>query len=338
MRVGLLIAVVALTPMVSGTASGQQVRDSAGVRIVRYREGDRPAQTWRLEAKPLLPIGGAEGTGPTEFADVAGVARLANGNIFVADAATNQLRLFDSKGTFVLRVGRMGMGPGEFDVLRRLVRVADTVGGVDQSGRLQVFAPDGSLKRSVAGPAFRVGSLNFQAGYFSDWSLLAFGYPEPPDMTLARQTAPMTLGIVSVDGSDQRIVATIPGVEIVRTGGGPPMPIQFGPQSNMVVTGDRFCGGYPAAFAITCYDRDGRLLTRTERSVPRAKLPAEAREYYRQRMLRGLSRSRPAAQQQMREYVRLTQFAEYTPAFGNIRGALTGELWVPRREARHRSI
>ena len=329
MRVGLLIAVVALTPMVSGTASGQQVRDSAGVRIVRYREGDRPAQTWRLEAKPLLPIGGAEGTGPTEFADVAGVARLANGNIFVADAATNQLRLFDSKGTFVLRVGRMGMGPGEFDVLRRLVRVADTVGGVDQSGRLQVFAPDGSLKRSVAGPAFRVGSLNFQAGYFSDWSLLAFGYPEPPDMTLARQTALMTVGIVSVDGSDQRIVATIPGVEIVRTGGGPPMPIQFGPQSNMVVTGDRFCGGYPATFAITCYDRDGRLLTRTERSVPRAKLPVEAREYYRQRMLRGLSRSRPAAQQQMREYVRLTQFAEYTPAFGNIRGALTGELWVP---------
>lgn len=65
MRVGLLIAVVALTPMVSGTASGQQVRDSAGVRIVRYREGDRPAQTWRLEAKPLRLIGGAEGTGPT---------------------------------------------------------------------------------------------------------------------------------------------------------------------------------------------------------------------------------------------------------------------------------
>lgn len=46
-------------------------------------------------------------------------------------------------------------------------------------------------------------------------------------------------------------------------------------------------------------------------------------------MLRGLSRSRPAAQQQKREYVRLTQFAEYTPAYGNIRGALTGELWVP---------
>lgn len=299
-RVGLLIGVVALTPIVLGRASGQQVDDSAGVRIVRYREGDRPAQIWRLEAKPLLRIGGPEGTGPTEFSDVAGVARLANGNIFVADAGTNQLRLFDSTGAFVLRVGRMGMGPGEFDVLRRLVRVADTVGGVDQSGRLQLFAPDGSLKRSVARPAFRVGSLNIQEGYFSDWSLLAFGYPEPSDMTLARQNAPMTVGIVSVDGRDQRIVATVPGVEIVRTGGGPPMPIQFGPQSHMVVTGDRFCGGYPATFAISCYDRHGRLLTRTERSVPRAKLPAEAREYY-----------------------------EYTPAYGNIRGALTGELWVP---------
>ncbi|MDP1857306.1 MAG: hypothetical protein Q8K82_01465 [Gemmatimonadaceae bacterium] len=325
----LLIGVVALTPVVAGTASGQHVRDSAGVRIVRYRESDRPTQVWRVDAKPLLQIGGPEGTGPTEFSDVAGVARLANGSTVVADAGTNQLRRFDSTGKFVLRMGRMGMGPGEFDVLRRLVRVADTVGGVDQSGRLQVFAPDGSLKRSVARPAFRVGSLSFQTGYFGDWWLLAIGYPEPPDMTLTRQTALMQVGIVSVDGSDQRIVATVPGVEPVRSGGGPPMPIQFGPQSKIVVAGDRFCGGYPSSFAISCYDRRGRLLTRTERSVARAKLPAEAREYYRRRMLGGMSRMSAAAQQQMREYVRLTQFAEYTPAYGNLVGAATGDLWVP---------
>ena len=318
-----------LLAAVAAATQGQQMRDSAGVRLLVYRASDRPTAVWRVDTKPLLMLGGPEGKGPTEFSNVAGVARLSEGSVVVADAATNELRVFDATGRFLRRLGRKGRGPGEFDVLRRLVRVADTVGVVDQSGRLQIFAPDGSLKRSVARPAFRVGSLNFQSGYFSDWSLLAVGYPEPPDMTLSRQNAPMTVGIVSADGSDQRVVVTLPGVEIVRTGGGPPMPIQFGPQSFVTVTGDHFCGGYPATFEISCYDRSGRLLTRTLRPTPLVKLPAEAREYFREFMLRDLARMPAEAQKEMQEYVRTTQFPDNSPAYGNLQGAVSGDLWIP---------
>jgi hypothetical protein len=40
------------------------------------------------------------------------------------------------------------------------------------------------------------------------------------------------------------------------------------------------------AFVITCFDRDGRALVRTERAVPSAPLPDEAREYFRTTTLR----------------------------------------------------
>ena len=200
MRVSLLIGVVALTPIVSGTASGQQVRDSAGARIVRYREGDRPAQTWRVEAKPLLVIGGAEGTGPTEFADVAGVARLANGNIFVAEAATNQLRLFDSKGTFVLRVGRMGMGPRTPAGVRPR-RVAQTIGR-PPSLSCGIAELSGGLS-DAHDPAGRANSRNH-------------GHPRPtPALRLMPFLSP--LYGPSADTCSQPVASTLSSTGPVRT-------------------------------------------------------------------------------------------------------------------------
>lgn len=309
------------------TSAAQQVRDSSGVRLIRYGARDRAAE-WRLEPTPLLSIGGVEAEGASSFSNVAGVVRLGDGRVVVADASTNELRVFDQAGDFVRKLGRKGRGPGEFDGLFKLVRVADTVGAVDRAGRLQVFAPDGSLLRSVARPAFRVGALAFQGSYFADWTLLAFGYPEPPDLTRSRILAPMTVGLVSPDGSDQRIIDTLPGVEVVRTGGGPPLPVQFAPQSYLVVAGDRACGGYPVVWEVKCFDRKGRLVSRTTRDVPRAPLPPDARAFYEAETMRAV-RSAPKAQlAEVKEMLRLTQYAATAPAYGRLVGNGAGELWI----------
>ncbi|MBK6306388.1 MAG: hypothetical protein IPF47_12020 [Gemmatimonadetes bacterium] len=319
---------VALIAWGAGTSAAQQVRDSSGVRLVRYDARDRPAAEWRVDSSPMFAVGGGEGEGGALFSNVAGVLRLRDGRVVVGDAGANELRVFDKAGGFVRTLGRKGRGPGEFDGLFKLVRVADTVGAVDRSGRLQVFAPDGSLARSVARPAFRVGALSFQGGYFADWTLLAFGYPEPPDMTRSRILALMTVGLVSPDGRDQRVIDTLPGVEVVRTGGGPPLPVQFGPQSYLAVAGDRACGGYPISWEVKCYDRRGRLVSRTVRDVVRAPLPAEARRFYESETLRAVRSLSSAQQDQVKEMLRLTQYAPIAPAYGRLVGTGAGELWV----------
>lgn len=147
-------------------------------------------------------------------------------------------------------------------------------------------------------------------------------------MTRSRLIAPMTVGLVSPDGSDQRVIDTLPGVEVVRTGGGPPLPVQFAPQSYLVVAGDRACGGYPVTWEVKCFDRKGRLVSRTTRNVPRAPLPAEARAYYEAETMRTM-RSAPKAQQdEVKEMLRLTQYASTAPAYGRLVGNGAGELWI----------
>jgi len=321
------VALAVLLALGRATSAAQQVRDSSGVRLIRYAARDRTAE-WRLEPTPMLAIGGVEADGAASFSNVAGVVRLSDGRVVVGDASTNELRVFDQAGDFVRKLGRKGRGPGEFDGLFKLVRVADTVGAVDRAGRLQLFAPDGSLLRSVARPPFRVGALAFQGGYFADWTLLAFGYPEPPDMTRAHLIAPMTVGLVSPDGSDQRIIDTLPGIEVVRTGGGPPLPVQFAPQSYLVVAGDRACGGYPVVWEVKCFDRRGRLVSRTVRAVPRAPLSTDARAFYESESMRAMRTAPKAQQDEMREMLRLTQYAPSAPAYGRLIGNGGGEVWI----------
>ncbi len=313
--------------VVTSSVGATESRAQSGARVVRYNAGDRPAEQWRVVGAPLLTIGGEDGDGPTAFANIAGVARLSDGSIVVADAGAQELRVFDATGRFVRRMGRRGRGPGEFDGLRDLAHVADTIAGSDRSGRLQVFAPDGGLLRSVARPTFRTPSLAFQLGWFSDWSLLAAGFPPPRDTMASRLVAPMVLARIDPTGREQ-VLDTVPSYEVVRTGGGPPLPVQFAATYRVVTVGNRYCGGHQRAFVITCFDRDGRALVRTERAVPSAPLPDEAREYFRTTTLRANASLPAPAQAQLREMIRLTQFADRTAAFGVLRGATTGELWV----------
>jgi sugar lactone lactonase YvrE len=66
---------------------------------------------WRLVED--LRIGTAA-EGPQSFSTVAGLEVDGAGRIYVIDRQAQEIRLFDSTGTFVRRIGRPGRGPGEF--------------------------------------------------------------------------------------------------------------------------------------------------------------------------------------------------------------------------------
>src|SRR5688572_1445029 len=109
LRVLGLLLVCAVT--VAGCADGERavqrttVRDSAGVRIaetVLPPDGDAP--TWRVDTVPSVVIG--DGRSPDHELDrVRHALRLIDGRIVVTNGRPLELRVYDSSGAFLSRIG-----------------------------------------------------------------------------------------------------------------------------------------------------------------------------------------------------------------------------------------
>lgn len=151
------------------------VVDSAGVEIVESRRplwGD--GDEWRISDAPVLQIGTVTGDPAYELHRVAGVIRLSDGRIVVANDGSRQLRFYDAKGVHLRDVGRQGEGPGEFQFLYRVWTLpADSLATFDNAQmRVSIFDSQGTLVRSrqlqvVEG----MGRPSAQTG-FSDGSIL----------------------------------------------------------------------------------------------------------------------------------------------------------------------
>lgn len=98
---------------------GMHAQGSGAVRQSRLA-------TWSLSTAPLLRIGG-EGDSTTEFLRVVGASRMASGGIVVANAGTQELRVFSGNGQYLKRLSRAGDGPGELRYLASIARFGDTL-------------------------------------------------------------------------------------------------------------------------------------------------------------------------------------------------------------------
>src|SRR5262245_37994451 len=72
-----------------------------------------------LHLTPDLSIGGAE-EGPSSFADIRWFVVDARHRLYVLDAQSQDVRVFDSSGTYLLTLGHKGAGPGEFTMANGL--------------------------------------------------------------------------------------------------------------------------------------------------------------------------------------------------------------------------
>ena len=302
----------------------QQVRDSAGARIIRYDARARPAAKWTVEPKPLLRIGGADGEGPEELAGVLGVARLTDGRVVIADGGSTELRVFSPTGEFVRAIGRKGLGPGEFDGIHFMIRSADTLVVHDRQSRLQIYLADGTLLRSYPRPIFQGRGISSWPGVLSDGSGVVLGSDPVTDSVSDRSTATSSLGIRPPGRNEARAFAKIPVFERVRLNGRQ-VALFLGAVSRVAVMGERVCSGYAIRWEIQCFDRTGRLISRTSREVKPGSVTDADKETFR-KGYRAANKTQPpdrvnAALQQI-------QFAEHRSAFGRFVASPTGELWV----------
>ncbi|MFQ5705580.1 MAG: 6-bladed beta-propeller [Gemmatimonadales bacterium] len=97
-----------------------------------------------------LRLGTVDGGGPEVFSSILGVAVGRDGSIYVLDHHDQDIRVFDSTGTFIFAFGGRGGGPGEFQAARGLrwspsgnLWVLD-----NRNARYSEFTPTGRFRQS----------------------------------------------------------------------------------------------------------------------------------------------------------------------------------------------
>ncbi len=262
--------------------------------------------------------------------EIVGVLRSSNGRIVVANQTPSEIRIFDEQGRHIRSLGRRGEGPGEFNrVLWRLLRSGDTLIGVDNSGRAQVFSPNGELQRSLprARPPGTTGNPQRMAFDASGSALVHAAELGEPNAAPDAQVF-MRVAREAPDAEGYMNVMRLPWYRPIKGTGPAPRFEAFGTGIKIAASASRICVGHTSAFAITCYDHAARPVLLTRRGVDPRAITEEDRELFRASYLAGNKGAAPRVIAGIEESNRLTQFAKRAPVFGRLVLAPNGEIWV----------
>ncbi|MGH7709738.1 MAG: 6-bladed beta-propeller [Gemmatimonadaceae bacterium] len=308
----------------------QQVRDSAGVRIASYARNAEPLERWTLEPRALLEIGRDAEEGPQAFVDIMGVVRLSDGRIAVANMRPSEIRVFDANGRFLNSLGRNGAGPGEFGTaLFRLLRSRDTLIGVDNSLRAQVFDPTGKLVRSLSRARPPNAQRNpVRLGFDRNGHAIVQALELPAAGAAPEAPIYMSLWRESPDTTrHDHILRLFAYRPISRRGTAPPFEV-YGERGVVSTDGARICVGVSSRYTVDCYDGRGRLALSLRREVGARSITEDDRRFFRDAYLAANKGAKPEAIASIEESNRLTQFAQQAPVLSRVLLATSGQLWV----------
>jgi hypothetical protein len=266
--------ILALCTLVACTSDrGAKPRGVAGTAEVIEVEKPqwRAGREWTVGAQPTVQIGSE--TREYQFAGIQGAVRLSGGQIAVADAGSNQVRIYDSQGRFISATGRAGGGPGEFRMIAKMVPGSgDSLVVFDPgASRVSVLGPSGTLGRTIMPTAASLGAE--LAGVLENGSMV-FGVPGvlPPRDGLSRDS--MTYVLVRPDGTGADTLTVAPGGQrFQRVAGGSVtrMTNPFGPRAAAAARGNRIALGATDSYEIREFGSDGaatRLLRRKVEAAP----------------------------------------------------------------------
>jgi hypothetical protein len=306
------------------------IRDSAGVRIVEHA-AEFEADRWRVEDRPLLELGRADGRPFEEFHLIAGAHRFDDGRVAVADGGSRQIRLFSPRGEFLGAVGGEGGGPGEFrdltwtarcgldslfayDFTRRNVSIFDSNGRYVRAFRLEM--PGG---RALVG----VASCNSRRQFLLE------GFPRSsPERGAHRPVAP--IAVIDMPTGAANELGEFPGLERHgRVVGGRlvgDFTHPFGRVTIRALSATAVFIGTGESYEISEYDFDGN-----ERAIIRVSQGREplAQPHVDEALRNMVERTtRPERREEWRRWFALTGFPDSLPPYGVALIDGSEHLWV----------
>jgi hypothetical protein len=316
------------------TAAAQATRDSAGIRIIaNAAPAWGPGREWRLSDKPIVAIGGGTGAAD-QLGRIAGVTRLSDGRVVVADESTLQLKFYDASGRHVQSVGGKGQGPGEFS--RDFHAIARLVGdsiAVETRGMASIFAPIGTFVRSVRFGPFAPGSLQTPfvsaLGRFDNGTAVVADFPQGQrgPAGAPRWVDSASLFLVDRDGAVVRPLGNAPVVVFVA---GPrnPWPLDFGPNASYASSGRAFFWGFSDDYSIRVYDAEWKLERIIRRAWTPRPLTGRDLDIYVDGWMQMWSKQTGAEREAERNEMRAKPYPEFLPAYSAIVATPGGEIWV----------
>jgi hypothetical protein len=303
--------------------------DSAGVQIVTVRGldiADLPA--WTIDTEPIVEVGTTDAPGHDLHWPRA-ASRLPGGGIIIANMGSNEIREFDSGGSHVRSLGRKGEGPGEFQNLSWTGWLdGDTIVGYDPPNRrLTVFAPDGSVVRTVTLPLPNTSSFPEITDILANGNVLAYpGF----DRVFVRGERRDTIAymIYRPDGSGPDTLGRYAGPERffhVMPQAALTMDVPFGRDAYAAARGSHVVLGSSDAMALDLYDGHGALLRRIRILLP--PLPVTSADAAAQRDA-GLERVSEPIRDGYREMQELAPRRETHPAFTALLLDDQGGIWL----------
>jgi hypothetical protein len=298
---------------------------------------------WTVDKSPMLMLG-EDGSRETEFLRIAGVFRLSSNWIAVVNGASNDIRLFDDRGTFVRSFGRRGSGPGEFELIGWVGRLHDTLFVADNSlQRVTAVALENTprLVRSTRLTA-RSGRGYFGAqGRMRDgrWLVITSvspGFTGPPNV----HRLPMSAGIVTAAGDGEvSWLAERPGLAVFvhnPTGNVKQAsvgPAAFAPYFYAVASGRFVWCGESGSDMLERFDAESGERRSIRLPLPQVR-PSRARVAAARARDEALNRD-DRGRAHVAAKFSAKNLPEYLPRFEALIPGPSGELWVQRYSGIH---
>jgi hypothetical protein len=315
------------------SANAQTTRDSAGIRIIdNAKPSWSPGREWRLSETPILVIGG--GTGADKpLGRIVGGTRLSDGRFVLADQSAVRLEFYDASGRHLESADAKTPGPGEIMDFSTITRLpADSI-AVERPRTALIFAPTGTLVRTVQFGPFPEGALQIPyvtvLGRFDNGTAVVADYPqgERRPVGARRWVDSSSLFLLDRAGAVVRGLGKAP-VVVFDAATTQPQPVNFGPQAVYASSGRALYLGFSDQYAIRVYSADWKL----ERIIRRAWTPRQFTSHdldtYVDGWMQLWSKKTGAEREAERSEMRAAYHPEFLPAYSAILAAPTGELWV----------
>jgi hypothetical protein len=307
------------------------VTDSAGIEIVHNTATGMWPDGGGWTTAQLMQIGEAAGDADYQFGQIAAVGALSDGRIAVLDQQAQRIQVYGPDGTYQESIGGPGNGPGEFSqaVTSMFVGRGDTLVVPDMGNqRIMLIPPTGDPSsfpmRIEQGIPIRF-DMTADGLLVSQRRAMNFGGD-------ATETSPTDLILEQrYDGSVVDTLLTPKRGETFEiTRGGPPKMTLFAPEPAWtMLSEDRLAFAVSDAYRISVFGADGDL-QRVIEFPHEARPVSESDKETVKKLIRRLGEQQGAPPQALDQYINSIGFAEYWPAFTQMRSGPQGTLWVQR--------